>query len=72
MDEVIYTNDGKEKYQSSEAEYSKYVSKPMFYFNVNINAYGSNKEEAKINLLDAIEQTIQDLQKQQLIIKESI
>lgn len=72
MDEVIYTNDRKEKYQSCEAEYSKNVSKEMFYFYININAYGSNKKESQDNLLDAIEEIIQDLQKQQLIIKESI
>ncbi len=69
---ILYSNDGKEKYQSAESHYNNNLHTHMSYSTLEVEAYGVNLKESQINLVNAFELIIADLQNKITTINESI
>jgi hypothetical protein len=56
-------NDGKEKYQSWEATFEQSGSTPMGHYNSDFMGYGKTEEEAKLNLVEQVDNLIKNLKR---------
>lgn len=60
---IITKNDGKEKYQSWEAEFEQSGSDGMGHYNSDFTGYGATEYDAKVNLLQQVDNLIKNLKR---------